>query len=46
MTQDILGILGFTAMTVGISIRYGWDVACIISGGILLTLAVVGAIRK
>ena len=44
--NDILGLLGVALVALGISVRYGWDVACIIVGGILLALAIIGAMRK
>ena len=46
MTRDVLGIVGFAAMVYGLTIRFGFDLACIIGGAVLLTLAVIGAIRK
>lgn len=46
MTQDFIGMIGFGVMSAGIYIRYGPDVACIIGGGILLAMAVIGALRK
>ena len=46
MIRDLIGILGFVLLTTGVFVRYGWDVACIISGVTLLTLAVMGALRK
>lgn len=46
MTRDALGIIGFVAMFYGLTIRFGFDLACIIGGAVLLTLAVIGALRK
>lgn len=46
MMKDAIGILGLAMIGVGVSTRYGWDVACIIVGGIFLLLAIIGAMRK
>ncbi len=43
---DIVGMLGIAMVGVGISYRYGWDVACIIVGGLFVALAIIGALRK
>lgn len=44
--NDAIGVIGITTLATGLTIRYGADVACIIVGGILLALAIIGAIRK
>lgn len=44
--NDAVALLGFAAMVCGITVRYGWDVSLIIGGTTLLTLAVIGALRK
>jgi hypothetical protein len=46
MIHDAFAFVGFSAMTIGLAIRFGTDVACIISGAVLLTLAVIGAMKK
>jgi hypothetical protein len=46
MIRDGIGIVGFIAIVYGVTISFGFGVACIIGGAILLTLAVIGAIRK
>ena len=44
--NDVMGFTGMAVLALGLSVRFGWDVACIIVGGITLTLAIVGAMRK
>jgi hypothetical protein len=46
MVNDIVGLVGLSALLVGVTARFGWDFASIIGGGILLSLAIVGAMRK
>jgi len=46
MIRDGMLIVGFSAMVYGLTVRFGFDVACIIGGAVMLTLAVIGAIRK
>jgi hypothetical protein len=46
MIRDAMLLVGFAAMCAGLTIRFGFDVACIIGGAIMLTLAVIGAIQK
>ena len=46
MMNDILGLAGLVALSTGLTVRYGWDVAAIIGGVILLALAVIGAMRR
>ncbi|MDR5858207.1 hypothetical protein FZZ93_01125 [Halomonas eurihalina] len=40
---DTLGLSGFGAMTYGLYLRFGLADALIVSGGLLLVLALVGA---
>ena len=44
--KDIFGVVGLSAIAVGTCNRFGWDIACIIVGTILLVLAVIGAIQR
>lgn len=44
--HDIVGSIGFLSIVAGVSARFGWEVAAIIGGSILLSLAIAGAIRK
>lgn len=44
--RDALAALGIGLVATGVSVRYGWDVACIIVGGLIFTLAVIGAMRQ
>jgi hypothetical protein len=44
--NDGIGLLGVGLIGFGISTRYGWDAACIIVGGIFLSIAIIGAMRK
>lgn len=44
--NDAIGIAGLVLLATGLSVRYGWEVACIIVGGTLLALAIIGAMRK
>lgn len=46
MTNDIFAFIGLASLCTGLTVRYGWDVACIIGGVILMTLAIIGALRK
>lgn len=46
MIRDGMLLVGFAAMFYGLAARFGFDVACIIGGAVMLTLAVIGAIRK
>ena len=44
--HDLVGVVGLAALTTGVFGRFGWEWACIIAGAIILTLAVVGAIKQ
>lgn len=44
--NDVVAIIGYGLVVTGVSVRYGWDMACIIGGGLLLALAIIGAMRK
>lgn len=46
MIRDTVGILGFAAIVAGATNRFGWDVAAIIAGTLMLAVAITGAIRK
>ncbi len=46
MIRDAFLVGGFVLMTYGLWARFGFDVACIITGAVLVTLAVFGAIQK
>jgi hypothetical protein len=46
MIHDAFAFIGFSAMTFGLAIRFGIDVACIISGATLLALAIIGVMKK
>ena len=44
--NDYIGLLGVAMVGVGCFNRFGWDIAVIICGTILLVLAVIGAMRR
>lgn len=44
--RDIFGMTGIGLFALGISARYGWELACIIVGAVFLALAIIGAMRK
>jgi len=44
--QDSIGVLGFATLGAGLFGRYGWEITAIILGSILLTLAILGAMRR
>ena len=46
MMSDIFGVAGIALLTLGVYVRFGWDIAAIIGGIILLALAVTGAMRR
>ena len=43
--NDFFGIAGLGLIGVGTYFRFGWELSSIICGTLLLTLAVIGAIR-
>lgn len=44
--KDIFGGGGIVILSAGLYGRFGWEVAAIICGTILLALAVIGAMRQ
>ncbi len=44
--NDVFGLVGLTMIGAGVTVGYGWDVACIIVGTFLVALAIIGALRK
>lgn len=44
--NDVFGLAGIAMIAGGVSSRYGWELACIIVGGMFLALAIIGAMRK
>ena len=44
--KDIFGLAGLGLMSAGLYGRFGWELAAIIAGTILLALAVIGAMRQ
>ena len=44
--NDVFGVGGLLILSAGLYSRYGWDIAAIIGGSILLALAILGAMRR
>lgn len=42
---DVLALAGLTALTWGVAVRYGTDLAAIIAGTLVMVLGLIGAAR-
>ncbi len=45
MIRDLAAVLGTAMIGAGATVRFGWDMGCIIVGAIILLVAVIGALR-
>lgn len=45
MIRDVVGIIGLAALATGLTVRFGWDMACIICGVVLIAVSILGAIK-
>ena len=45
LIRDVMGAGGLLALCAGVSAEFGWPWALIIGGGLVLLLALVGALR-
>jgi len=46
MTKDIVMIVGLSLLAAGLNQRFGWDIACIVIGALLVASALIGALKK
>jgi len=45
-TRDIVELIGFGVLMVGLALVYGWPIMLIVGGGLVFLLSLVSRVRK